>query len=344
MLVALVAPALAQGCSASHEAGTTVVDAGRVRADAATSQEAGDAAAVDDMGEAGDVAEPCGAEESYTGKACTVDADCLSPCGPTGDVCSNDVIYMPFGGAAVFPSPICVPTAPCNPLANGAGQLAFCAGNPSDPASPGVCVPDTSPPEAGMGTCYPQCNFKADGSAATGCVGKDLCRFQGIGTDSSGNPLGIGVCYGGCVTDADCSASGSKTQHCDTLYGICTTTVTTPTEALGAGCDASGTTSPCNCMANENSGVGFCTAFCTEGGNECPSGSICDMSLPTTVTSMADASVPGFTQDNPGLSGFCSPACIVDGGAATGTDGGVCPPNSTCQAGRVGGPDFLPLQ
>jgi hypothetical protein len=345
VLIAVLASALAQGCSASHEAGPAFVDGGSDgRADAGTGHEAGDAAAVDEMGEAGDEA-PCMEYSGTMGKACVLDSDCDTACGSPGYLCSNDPVYMgALGDEAVFPSPVCVPTAACNPLANGAGQLAFCGGDAADPASPGVCVPDTSPPEADMGTCYPQCNFKADGSAATGCVGKDVCRFEGYGWDSSGNLLGIGVCYGGCVTDADCSASGAKTQHCNTLYGVCTSTVMAPTEPMGAGCNGGGTTSPCFCASNESNNLGFCSTFCIQGGTECPSGWICDLSLPTTVTSAADASVSGFTQDNPGLSGFCAPACSVDGGMATGTDSGACPPNATCQAGDVGGPDCLPLQ
>jgi hypothetical protein len=276
------------------------------------------------------------------------DADCDTPTGPGVHVCSNDVIY---GDAAVFPKPVCVLPGECDPLANGTGQLAFCDGDPTDPASPGVCVPNTNPPESGKGTCFPQCNFKTDGSAATGCVGKDVCQTDGFGTDSSGNPLGIGYCYGGCATDSDCSAAGAnaamaadRAQLCDTLYGICTATVTPPTLAIGAGCNSSVTTSTCDCIANANNNLGFCSTFCKQGGSECPSGWTCDLSLPTTLTNSMDATVAGWTQDNPGMGGFCTPSCNVGTGMATGTDSGVCPANTSCQAGDVDGPDCLPLQ
>jgi hypothetical protein len=291
--------------------------------------------------------------DGTTGKACMTDADCHTATGPGVNACSNDVLFTgSLGDAALYPTPVCIMPGECDPLANGSGQLAFCDGDPADPASPGVCVPNTNPPESGKGTCFPQCNFKTDGSAATGCVGKDVCQVEGFGTDSSGNPLGIGVCYGGCVTNADCSAAGSnatmaadKDQLCDTLYGICTTTVTAPPNPIGAGCDDSGTTSPCFCISNENNNLGFCSTFCIEGGTgQCPSGWICDLNLPTTLTNSMDASEPGFSQPNPGLGGFCAPACSIDSGVAMGTDSGACPSNSNCQSGDVGGPDCLPLQ
>jgi len=314
--------------------------------DASTSHDAGEAGLPDGSGE--EIVPPN--YDQTTGQACTSDADCHTAGSPGVNLCSNDVVYKgSLGDAALYPTPICVSPGACDPLANGANRIAYCDGDPTDPASPGICYPTTIPPMTGKGTCFPQCQYQPDGTAAIGCQGKDVCKAYGTGTDSNGNPVGIGVCYGGCVTDADCSTAGAnassaadRVQKCDVLHGICTSTVTPPTLAIGAGCDVSSTTA-CNCITSPDGGTsGYCSTFCREGAAACPGGWICDFSLPTTLTSAADATLAGWTQDNPGMGGFCAPACNIDSGLAD-PDGGSCPASSTCQASHVGGPDCLPV-
>lgn len=281
-----------------------------------------------------------GQYDGTTGKACSTDADCHSPGGPGVNVCTNDGTI--FQSGALFPTPFCFLPAKCDPGTDGG--IHFCDG-PDDPSSPGVCLPTTTPAETGMGICLPQCNFKPDGSAATGCIGKDTCSIYGIGADSSGNPLGIGYCYGGCTSDADCSAAASTTpQHCQVDEGICLTAVTSDLPA-GTGCNSASTPAPaCNCITNTNTDLGYCASFCATAGSatvaSCPSGWVCDASLPTTITNAADASVAGWTSANPGMAGYCAPSCSIATGKTT--SGGACPANSTCQAGDVGGPDCLP--
>ena len=299
--------------------------------------------------------------DGTTGQPCKTDMDCrTNPNGPGSNVCTNDVVYTgSLGDAAVFPTPICVIDGPCDPTANGTVtgmpdqyNIAYCDGDPTDPASPGICLPSTNPPTAGKGICVPQCSFTTNGAAATGCEGNDICWSYGFSTDATGAPLGIGYCYGGCTSDADCTAAGSnasqaadQVQHCDTLYGICTTTVTTPSLAIGAGCNSSLMTETCDCVSNQQNNLGFCSSFCKQGGtSECPTGWICDLQEPLTLTDEMDASMPGWTTINLGLAGFCTPACNIDAGGATMTDSGACPPNSSCQTADVGGPDCLPLQ
>ena len=272
--------------------------------------------------------------DGTTGKSCTTDADCQPAGGPGVNRCSNDIL---FSTGALFPTPVCILPTACDPGTDGG--IHFCDG-PDDPSSPGVCLPTTSPPETNMGICLPQCDFSPSGSAATGCAGKDQCDIYGIGSDASGDPLGIGYCYNGCDTDADCTSAGAN-QHCQANEGICVTTVQTVLP-MGDGCDSTSTTTPtCNCIANTTTNLGYCGQFCKVGGTECLSGWICDPQLPTTLTSSTDATIAGWTSDNLGMAGFCAPTCSGNPGK-TQLDGGACPTNSTCQTGDVGGPDCLP--
>ena len=275
--------------------------------------------------------------DGTTGKACTTDADCHPAGGPGVNICSNDDTI--FQAGALFPSPVCFMPSKCDPGTDGG--IHFCDG-PDDPSSPGVCLPTTTPAQTGMGICLPQCNFKPDGSAVTGCVGKDQCDIYGIGSDSSGNPLGIGYCYNGCDTDADCTAASSKgAQHCQADEGICVAAVTVDLPQ-GTGCNSNATPAPaCNCIANTSTGLGYCGQYCKVGGTECTAGWICDVQLPTELTNAQDAEVPGWTSNNPGMAGFCAPSCMGDAGH-TQLDSGTCPSDSTCQTGDVGGPDCLP--
>ncbi|MGH7296941.1 MAG: hypothetical protein ACRELB_18525, partial [Polyangiaceae bacterium] len=63
----------------------------------------------------------------------------------------------------------------------------------------------------------------------------------------------------------------------------------------------------------------------------------CETGLPTTVVGPSGTSIPGWTQQSPGVAGYCTQGCVV--GAA---DGGSCPVNSTCQTGSAAGPDCIP--
>jgi hypothetical protein len=218
----------------------------------------------------------------------------------------------------------------CNPGTDG--NLHFCDG-PDTPSSPGVCLPTAT---AGQGICLPQCGFKTDGSAATGCKGKDVCYPAAFSQDTTGAIIGLGYCFGGCAADADCP-SGNK---CQTNLGECLTTTTTAS-AAGTGCNSTTTTgNACNCFSNQTTNLGYCANFCSIGGASCPTGWSCETDLPTTLTSTNDASFPGWTKSNTGMGGVCTPKCTVGGTAQF--DGGVCPPNSTCQTGTVAGPDCLP--
>jgi hypothetical protein len=348
-LVSVVAFA-GNGCSSKTNGTTFVNDSGATdakKSDSSSGSSGGSSGSSSGGGADG------GTYDGTTGMACKTDADCHTATGPGVNACSNDVLFSgSLGDAALYPTPICIMPGTCDPLANGADMIAFCDGDPTNPASPGICYPTTNPPTAGKGTCFPQCQYKPDGTAAVGCQGTDVCQAYGSGTDSSGNPIGIGICYGGCLTDADCTSSGVNSmtaadtmQKCDALYGICTTTVTPPTLGIGAGCNATSTTATCDCISNQNNNLGYCSTFCKQGGptSQCPTGWFCDTQEPTTVQNAMDATVTGWTMPNPGLGGFCAPLCNVDSGVAD-TDSGTCPSNASCQAGDLGGPACLPLQ
>jgi len=323
---------LANGCSSSGAkagAGDGGNDSGTIHhPDTGTSS--GDDSGGDDSG---------GTQtDGTTGKQCTTDADCNT--GPGVDKCSNTGGTGFFMAGQLFSTPVCLipPTQAGNCDPGTDGNLHFCDG-PDDPSSPGVCLQDGS---ATVGICLPQCGFAQDGSAATGCVGTDVCNVAGFatsGADGGGPVVGIGYCFGGCITDADCPA-GNK---CQTDEGICLIAPTTGDAPQGTGCKASSTgasTPVCNCIANTSTNEGYCGQFCKTGGTACPTGSICDAQLPLTLVNSDDASIPGWTTANPGLAGFCSPTCVIDGGASD--EAGTCYTNSTCQSGTVGGPNCLP--
>jgi len=279
--------------------------------------------------------------DSTTGKACKTDTDCkgAAPGSPGVNKCTTDVL---FSGGELFPSGVCLLPLPCDPCGGMTpcdNLIHGCDGPDGSPSTPGICLPNTNPPAVGKGLCLPACSFKGDGSAPTGCVGKDTCNAIGFDATTS-PPTGVGYCWGGCAADTDC-ATGEK---CDTTTGLCLKTVTPPTKALGDGCtmtEANMSPPPCNCVYNPMSGLGFCTEVCTVGGTQCPTGWFCEAQEPTTLTGANDASVAGFTMQNMGLGGFCVPSCTVDGGAM-GTDSGTCPPNTTCQNTNAGGPGCIP--
>ena len=109
---------------------------------------------------------PTNPYDGTTGKACATDADCHSANGPGTNRCTNDGV---FAEGPVYPTPICLTAATCNPGTDG--NLHYCDG-PDDPSSPGVCL---STGTAGDGLCLPQCTFAPGGGFPAGCVGKDIC-------------------------------------------------------------------------------------------------------------------------------------------------------------------------
>jgi hypothetical protein len=231
----------------------------------------------------------------------------------------------------------CGGMTPCDNLIHG------CDGPDGSPSTPGICLPNTPVPTVGKGTCWPACSFAADGNPPTGCIGKDACNVAAFNVSGS-SPVGVGLCLGGCTADVDC-AGGEK---CDPLTGFCMKTLTPPIMNLGDGCtmaEAQASPPPCDCIYNAQSGLGFCTKFCTVpapgGANPCPTGWLCETEEPTSIMGTSSGTVAGFTTPNVGLAGFCVPSCQVDGGAS-GTDSGVCPPNTTCQSGFAGGAGCLP--
>lgn len=319
--------AVANGCSSSSNKGSAT-DAG---SDAVIIVHKDASGSGGDDGNTGDDGSTATVYDGTTGKACTGDADCQPAGGAGVNICTST---NPFQGNSLYPSPVCLDPKPCDPGTDG--FLHFCDG-PDASTSPGVCLQGAT---AGEGVCLPQCNFKPDGSAVTGCVGKDACFVDGFAQNPSNAnaAIGIGYCFAGCDSDADCGTG----QHCQTDDGTCVATLATDA-AVGTACTvANGTSTPtCNCISSTQTGKGYCAQFCHTGGTECGAGEICDAELPLELTTSADASIPGWTAANPGLGGFCSPTCTVDGGTAA--DGGNgCPPNATCLPGDFGGPDCLP--
>jgi hypothetical protein len=246
------------------------------------------------------------AYDGTTGKACASDADCKNPNGPGMARCSNSV----FSPEQYYPSPVCIlPT--CSPVSGQA--LHFCDG-PDAPSSPGVCVPNG--PQAGI--CLPRCSFDKSGSAATGCLGKDACWSY-----STGLSTGVGYCWAGCTSDGDCSGG----QKCQTDQGLCVQGVVPPIKPWGAACtQADSQNGACNCFLG-NGNTGYCTSFCTVGGNGCPGGATCDA---------FEFRQYGFTTQNQGLAGDCTYTC-------GGLDGGPgCPGSATCTNTYAAGPDCIP--
>jgi hypothetical protein len=251
-----------------------------------------------------------GSYDGTSGQPCTSEADCDPPGGPGENRCTIDNV-APVG---LYPTPVCLDGAPCQPGTDGNPH--FCDG-PDDPSSPGVCVPDG----AGGGNCMPQCQFSPDGMAPVGCLCNDVCAFYMVTADPSGASLGIGYCVGGCQTDADCSTAGLTAPFCQTDMGVCVSASFTP-EPPGTSCNVNSLQSspPCNCIVDESTGLGYCAPFCVVGGAACPCGTTCDSSLPAGK---------GWTVPNPGMAGVCLATCQPDGGS--------CPPNSTCRSPDLAG-------
>jgi hypothetical protein len=282
-----------------------------------------------------------GLYDGTSGKQCMTDTDCYGVGGPHQNKCTIDALYQ---DGEIDPTPICVDPAPCDPCGGTMPcdqYLHQCDGPDMSAATPGICIPTTTPEQAGMGACQPACNFMGDGSAPTGCVGKDVCNPFGFGSQGT-TVFGVGICQGGCTADADCVG-----EKCDVLRGDCVKSVPARTKNVGDACSGSTDTS-CFCPWTN---AGACTAFCRAPAagtpDPCGAGFACVTFEPTTfVSATTDASMPGFTMQNQGMAGFCLPTCTLggqdagggpseagagDAAPAEGGTGGACPSNWTCQ-------------
>jgi hypothetical protein len=307
-----------------------------------------------------------GPADMTTGKVCTMDSQCTGPGGPGINVCS---ISGYFRGGPLNPTPVCLSPAPCD-LGTGV-NVQFCDGpSPTDSTSPGICLPTATAMSGPNGQCFPKCTIPTDGSAPTGCQGKDRCNLFATGTDPTGAPIALGYCLGGCTANSDCP-SGSTCQKDE---GLCVTTPATATKQLGQTCtanDLSTTNYRCNCFYQPMTMLGYCSQFCITGPQSpapCPSGYVCDPQLPTMVPGLNDAMVSGFTKVNPGLAGYCLQACgtasvpdagttvetdagdagedgASEGGSSTGVDAQasvMCPLTAGCSTMNTAGPDCTP--
>jgi hypothetical protein len=318
------------------------------------------------------------ATDGTTGKACKSDSDCTSDGGPGTNICSVGVSAMITNVTVTpWPTPVCLldigqGTGNCDPGTAATGPV-FCDGDPTDPASPGLCVPLDNPPQSGRGLCYPKCTFAFDGSTPVGCIGFDTCTPLEVVQDTTTNAItGYGFCFGTCTKDTDCSALGA-TVTCQTDIGFCTTKKLARTKQPGDPCSLAttstdSTTGACYCDGDTTTGLGFCSTACVTGGDPCANGWLCDADQATSLDFGTGTLTP-VTMQNKGFPGICRPACslsdsgapaVVDAGVVAdgGGDGavseggaagdanalspGACPANSTCQSTNVVGTDCIP--
>ena len=313
--------------------------------------------------------------DGTSGKACASNADCgtinICTISYSGKLSTLNGVASP----QFWPTPLCMvplPTAAgvgnCNP--GPANFIEFCdSANPTDPASPGICLPLTTPQQSGPtnGFCFPHCTFASDGSPAVGCPGKDTCVPVGFLLDPASDTLvGHGYCDGTCQVDTDCSDLGAG-WVCQADDGYCTKAKKTRTKALGAICTNSGNgatplatidseTGACNCPFSGTTFTSFyCSSACVVGGVACPTGYVCDALQPTGVIDFPGAAADGGdlvlaapTKQNPGLAGTCLASCTsADAARAQCPGSASVPPISTCTAptdmgGTPVGPDCLP--
>ena len=301
-----------------------------------------DGAQLQDSSGVGNVPDTGGGESSSgstfdgtTGQLCASNADCKSVNGPGINRCS---VSGYFNGGPINPSPVCLSPVACN-LGDGS-TVQFCdSADPTDPNSPGVCLPTQMGTTGMNGQCFPKCVIPPDGTAPQGCQGKDACNAFAWGLDSNNQPLAIGFCVGGCTADADCPAG----SMCQKDQGICLTALKTPTKRLGQTCSANDVSSTtgygCNCFMNQMTMLGYCSQACLVGPNSpqpCPAGFICDSQLPAQIKGANDAAVTGFTQQNLGLAGYCLQGC------GPGDAGQSCPTTASCSTQDTAGADCIP--
>ena len=302
--------------------------------------------------------------DGTVGKQCSSDADCQVNGMACTNVCSTSY-YMPSSGVR-YPTAVCInlscdPAPPSDPT----GQyIHFCDGPDGTLATPGICLPTTSPPKSGMGLCLPQCEYSNDGKAAKGCVGKDVCSPYVFGTLNSGSPVAIGICYGGCTRDVDCPVG----QHCQTDTGLCEPQVKSRTLQPGDPCTASDgdptSNNPngkgsCSCFYDTATNEGYCSTYCitgvTSGPGSCPTTDsgvtfVCDALTPSVIQTSNGSTPWGTTMQNPGVAGNCLIQC-TESDAGAGDAGSMCPYGGAADAGgggdlcstvSIAGPDCIP--
>ena len=229
-------------------------------------------------------------ENKTTGKACTDDATCDTPCETGAAFCSP----TGFTSGSLYPTPTCF-SADCDP---GDGtKIVGCDGDT------GVCLSTGS-----GGICLPACSFDDSATAPTGCIGKNKCNPYGWGTDSTTmKTVGVGYCFGGCTADADCPA-GNKCQKED---GLCIKAPVTYTKTPGTACTDADAKAPakCNCLYTTAAKAGYCANSCYFGETTCDAGFACDTNLPKTKI-MPDDVV--FTSAPKGMAGYCLKKCTTD--------------------------------
>ena len=321
-----------------------------------------------------------GSFDGTTGKQCSSDSDCISADGggPGINICSVDVGFtITNASVALWATPVCILPPPqtagagnCDPAPDGDDGLPHFCDGPDLPTSPGLCVPfDPNNPQPGQGVCYPLCTFALDGSKPTGCVGTDSCfPVTFLRSSTTGTVTGYGFCGGGCQQDGDCTPLGAG-YVCQADIGYCTMKAVVRSKPLGAACSNGTTTGTvddstsgaCNCDGDPTTGLGYCSSSCIVGGLPCPDGWTCDAGYPNPLVFTASGSAPievPVPAQNMGIPGVCQPACaladagVVDSGpvadagndAAVVGDGGsgACPPNSSCSAANLAGPDCVP--
>lgn len=232
---------------------------------------------------------PVACENKTTGKACTDDASCDTPCETGAAFCSP----TGFTSGSLYPTPTCF-SAECDP---GDGtKITGCDGDT------GVCLSTSS-----GGICLPVCSFDDSVAAPTGCIGKNKCNVYGWGKDDAGKLVAVGYCFGGCVADADCPA-GNK---CQVEEGLCMKALTTYTKTPGTACTDADSKAPakCNCIYTTADKAGYCANTCYVGESTCGAGFTCDAGLPKKAL-FADDTV--FTAAPKGIAGLCLKNCASD--------------------------------
>ena len=235
-----------------------------------------------------------------TGKPCSTDAVCTGP----GEKCSNDS----FGSDTILPSPVCVSTG-CVP-----GAMDCNAGT-------GACAPDYA---KGVAVCSGACTFDAtSGAAATGCTGKDLCRYVGYTKSAQKVVSGVGACLAGCTSNGACTGGNT----CQPETGECVASFATMTKSVGSACTVGDPA--CLCAPPNKGTVSFCTSFCVVGGSACTAGFSCDPGLPATELVTNDVL---FTKTPTGMAGLCVKNCTIDADCTA--SNGYCDPSGGL-AGKV---------
>ena len=296
-------------CSSSSGGGGTTTDAGHTDGAGSDTTPGGDTGHPTDSGghdvKPGDgTGSDTTCDEKTVGITCTADTDC-DPCGTGDNKCAVNVL----------PTAVCVGIGSCDP---GDGSKIVACDN-ADGTDRGICLSDGS----GGGDCFPACSWKDDGSAVTGCQGKDHCNW--IGWDNTATPItGVGYCFQGCKADADCGkTTGSTTTKCDIYTGICEKTLPAYTLHPGDPCTyktTAGAVQDCACFAAAATNKGYCSQFCDLGDTTCGTGFVCSGFLPSACASGTAL----FTKSpSSGLAGNCLKTCTADADCTT--------LNSTCE-------------